>query len=62
MARPTTIQVKETALELKQVLKKQPLHLQKRIQMLLLIKEEKYSNKYDLAIALNVNANSIQSW
>lgn len=62
MARPTTIQVKETALALKQILKKQPLHLQKRIQMLLLIKEDKHSSKYDLAIALSVNPNSIQTW
>jgi transposase len=62
MARPTTIQVKQTAVELKQILKKQPLHLQKRIQMLLLIKEGKHSSKYDLAIALSVNPNSIQTW
>ena len=62
MARLNTIQIKQTALELKQILKKQPLHLQKRIQMLLLIKEAKHSSKYDLAIALSVNPNSIQSW
>lgn len=62
MARPTTIQVKQTALELKQILKKQPLHLQKRIQMLLLIKKGIHSSKYDLAIALGVNPNSIQTW
>ena len=62
MARPNTIQIKQAALELKQILKKQPLHLQKRIQMLLLIKEDKHSSKYDLAIALSVNPNSIQTW
>ena len=62
MARPNTIQIKQAALELKQILKKQPLHLQKRIQMLLLIKEGKHSSKYDLAVALSVNPNSIQTW
>jgi transposase len=62
MARPTTIQVKETVAALKQLLRKQPLYLQKRIQMLLLIKEGKHSSKYDLATALSVNPNSIQTW
>jgi len=62
MARPTNIQVKESVIEIKQILHKQPLHLHKRLQMLLLIKAGKHSSKYDLAIALSVNPNSIQSW
>jgi transposase len=62
MAKPTSIIVKESILTLKKLLKKQPNHLQKRVQMLILIKEGKHSSKHDLATALCVNHNSIQTW
>jgi transposase len=62
MSRPTNIEVKESVIFLKKLMKKQPAHLSKRVQMLLLIKEGKHSSKHDLAISLCVSANSIQSW
>jgi transposase len=62
MAHPLQLTIKETLPQLKQVLRKQPQHLRSRIQMLILIKEGKSSTKRELADALAVNHNSVQTW
>jgi transposase len=62
MAKPLPIIIKESTIELRKELKKAPIHLKPRIQMLLLIKEDKASSKRGLAIAMGVDPNSIQKW
>jgi transposase len=54
--------IKEASDKLKQLQKQSPLHLQPRIQMLLLIKAGKAHSKQELADALGVNHNSTQAW
>ena len=63
MAKALEINVKETSLELKQMLKSSPLHLIPRIRMLLAIKQSAYRmGKNELAEQVGVNHNSIQKW
>ena len=62
MAHPLQLTIKESLLQLKQVLRKQPQHLRTRIQMLILMKEGKAQSKRELADALGVNHNSVQTW
>lgn len=62
MAHPLQLKIKETLPQLKGVLRKHPQHLRSRIQMLILIKEGKGSSKRELADALGVNHNSVQTW
>jgi transposase len=62
MAKPLPIVIKESAVQLRKELRKAPIHLKPRIQMLLLIKEDVVSSKRGLAIAMCVDPNSIQKW
>jgi transposase len=62
MAHPLRLRIKETLPQLKGVLRKQPQHLRARIQMLILMKEGKAYSKRELADALGVNHNSVQTW
>jgi transposase len=62
MAHPLQIIIKESLSQLKGVLRKQPQHLRSRIQMLILMKEGKAFSKRELADALGVNHNSVQTW
>ena len=62
MAQPLQINIKESLLQLKQVLRKQPQHLRPRLQMLILMKEGKAFSKRELADALGVNHHSVQTW
>ena len=62
MAHPLQLKIKETLPQLKGVLRKQPQHLRHRIQMLILMKEGKAYSKRELADALGVNHNSVQTW
>ena len=56
------ILIQEELPALKKVLKRHPLHVRPRIQMLILIKEGHSSSKQALATALGVNPNSTQNW
>jgi transposase len=62
MANPLPLRIKESLPRLKGALRKQPQHLLPRLQMLILIKEEKAFSKRELADALGVNHNSVQTW
>lgn len=62
MAHPLQLKIKENLPQLKGVLRKQPRHLRPRIQMLILMKEGKAYSKRELADALGVNHNSVQTW
>jgi len=62
MAKAMELKVKESLTELKKKQKQSALHLVKRIQMLILIKEEKQQTKRGLADALGVSSNTIQTW
>ncbi len=62
MAHPLRLTIKERLPQLKGVLRKQPQHLRSRLQMLILMKEGKALSKRELADALGVNHNSVQTW
>lgn len=62
MAHPLQLNIKERLPQLKGVLRKQAQHLRPRIQMLILMKEGKAFSKRELADALGVNHNSVQTW
>ena len=63
MALAKQIKVKETEKELKILLRKQPIHLKNRIQMLLVLKKSEVSlSKESLAKILKINHNTAQEW
>lgn len=62
MAHAMQIKIKEPLSVLKRLRTQHPQHLRSRIQMLILMKEEKAFGKRDLADALGVNHNSVQTW
>lgn len=63
MANALDLQVKETNIELKILLKKAPTHHQPRIRMLMAINEAEVAlSKNNLAELIGVNHNSIQAW
>lgn len=63
MGKAKEIIVKETEQELKILLKKQPIHLKNRIQMLLVLnKSEVPLGKEALAKILHINHNTAQKW
>lgn len=62
MAKAMELQVKESLPELKKKQKQSAPHLAIRIQMLILIKEEKQKTKRGLGDALGVSSNTIQTW
>ena len=62
MAKPLQLRIKEGLPQLKGVLRKQPQHLRSRIQMLILMQEGKAHSKRELAAALGVDPNSVQTW
>jgi transposase len=63
MARPgKPIKVAESTEELRKLLKVSSLHLKPRIEMLILSKQGKAVGKNELAQALGVNHNSVQTW
>jgi hypothetical protein len=63
MALAKHIIVKETEQELKNLLRKQPVHLKNRIQMLLVLKKSNISlSKESLAKVLHINHNTAQQW
>ena len=62
MAHPLQLKIKEPLSQLKRLRWQQPQHLRSRLQMLILIKEKKAFSKNDLADALGVNHNSVQTW
>ena len=63
MALAKQIIVKETEQELKQLMRRQPVHLKNRVQMLLVLKKSEVSlSKEALAKVLNINHNTAQKW
>ena len=63
MALAKQIIVKETEQELKNLLRKQPIHLKNRIQMLLILKKSDIAlSKEALAKVLHINHNTAQEW
>lgn len=63
MALAKQIIVKETEQELKQLMRKQPVHKKNRIQMLLVLKKSEVSlSKESLAKILKINHNTAQQW
>jgi len=63
MALAKDITVRESEKELKTLLRKQPIHLKSRIQMLLVLKKSGSPlSKESLANALNSNHNTAQKW
>lgn len=63
MANSKNIVVEESELELKKLLRKQPIHKKNRIQMLLILKKSQVSlSKIELASILKVNHNTAQKW
>ena len=55
--------IKESEKELKTLLRKQPIHLRNRIQMLVVLKKSEVSlSKETLAKILNINHNTAQKW
>lgn len=63
MALAKQIIVKETEQELKALLRKQPLHLKNKIQMLLVLKKSEVAlSKEALAKILHINHNTAQKW
>ncbi len=63
MALAKQIIVKESEQELKNLLKKQPIHLKNRIQMLLVLKKSEFPlSKESLAKILHINHNTAQKW
>lgn len=63
MAKAKSISVKESEVELKRLMRQQPIHLKNRIQMLLVLKRSEQSlSKIELADILKINHNTAQSW
>lgn len=63
MANSKNIIVKESELELKKLLRQQPLHKKNRIQMLLILKKSQVAlSKIELATILKINHNTAQKW
>lgn len=63
MALAKQVIVKETEQELKILLKKQPIHLKNRVQMLLVLKKsDNFLSKESLAKILSINHNTAQEW
>lgn len=63
MAKAKNIIVKESEQELKQIMRKQPVHLKNRIQMLLVLKKSEVPlSKEALAKILMINHNTAQKW
>jgi transposase len=63
MANSKNIIVKESDLELKKLLRQQPIHKKNRIQMLLILKKSQVSlSKIELATILKINHNTAQKW
>ena len=63
MATSKHIQVKESEIELKKLLRQQPIHKKNRVQMLLILKKsQKPLSKTALATILKVNHNTAQKW
>jgi transposase len=63
MANSKHIQVKESEIELKKLLRQQPIHKKNRVQMLLILKKsQKPLSKTALAAILKVNHNTAQKW
>ncbi|WP_281637077.1 helix-turn-helix domain-containing protein [Flavobacterium marginilacus] len=63
MANSKKIIVTESELELKRLMRQQPIHKKNRIQMLLILKKTKHSlSKIELAAILKVNHNTAQKW
>jgi transposase len=63
MAKSKKILVKESEEELLKLKIKQPAHLKKRIQMLLILKKSEVSlSKNELSALLKINHNTAQSW
>lgn len=63
MAKSKIISVKESEVELKKLLRQQPIHLKNRVQMLLVLKGSEYSlSKNELSKILNINHNTAQRW
>lgn len=63
MALAKQIIVKETEQELKALLRKQPLHLKNKVQMLLVLKKSEVAlSKEALAKILHINHNTAQIW
>lgn len=63
MANSKNIIVTESEIELKKLMRQQPVHLKNRVQMLLVLKRSEHSlSKNELAAILKVNHNTAQSW
>lgn len=63
MANSKNIIVIESELELKKLMRQQPIHKKNRIQMLLILKKSEHSlSKIELAAILKVNHNTAQKW
>jgi transposase len=63
MANSKNIIVTESELELKKLIRQQPIHKKNRIQMLLILKKNERSlSKIELAAILKVNHNTAQKW
>ena len=63
MANSKNIIVTESELELKKLMRQQPIHKKNRIQMLLILKKNERSlSKLELAAILKVNHNTAQKW
>lgn len=63
MANSKNIIVKESELELKKLIRQQPIHIKNRVQMLLILKKSGRSlSKIELATILKVNHNTAQIW
>lgn len=63
MAKSKQIVVKESEQELVKLKNKQPVHLRKRIDMLLVLKRSETSlSKFELSKILKVNHNTAQKW
>lgn len=63
MAKSKSISVKESEVELKRLLRQQPIHLRNRVQMLLVLKGSEHSlSKNELSKILKINHNTAQRW
>ncbi|PJJ10751.1 hypothetical protein CLU83_4213 [Flavobacterium sp. 1] len=63
MAKSKSISVKENKVELKKLLRQQPIHLRNRVQMLLVLKRSERSlSKNELSNILKINHNTAQRW
>ncbi len=63
MAKSKSISVKESEVELKRLLRQQPIHLRNRVQMLLVLKGSEHTlSKNELSKILKINHNTAQRW